>query len=104
MFYDHWNRKKVVEFLEKEVFPQVEFNQWLNVPGELADIIKMVREYRMTSNYPKEMNADVKNGFLFINGDPVGRIALRKGAGRSANYSDKAYYYEGRILARQEAE
>ena len=38
-------------------------------------------------------------GFLFINNDPVGRIAPKL---PKVAYSEEAAYWEGRILSRQE--
>lgn len=104
MFNAKWDRRKVVAFINEEILPQVSFDQWLHVPGEVRDIIHLVERYRKDHGYPQELKAVVKNGLLFLNGDPVERIALMEGFGRRNTYTDAAYHYEGRILARGESD
>ena len=104
MYHKRWDRKKIFDFVAKEILPQVEYDQWLHVPGEFKDIARLVEQYRRNHNYPQELNAEVRNGLLFLNGDPVERIALMKNFGRRNTYTDAAYHYEGRILARGESD
>ena len=90
------NRKQVIEFCRREIYPQVKI--WIGIGGELTNVVELVSSWRRTHAYPQEMRADVRDGFLFINGDPVGRIAPKT---PRVKYSAKAAYWEGRILERQ---
>ena len=96
-----WNRKKIIDFCNKEIFPQVHRSAWTHIGNELMDVVKMVSDFRHTNGYPSDMSARVDDGFLFINSIPVGRIARK--LNHQVHVTDKGAYYEGRILARQEA-
>lgn len=96
-----WNRKKVIEFCNTEIFPKVDHRAWSYVGGELQDVVKMVIKFRREHGYPEIMIAEVDDGFLTINGTAVGRIARKlRNQQRWINGAD---YWEGRILARQES-
>lgn len=66
-----------------------------------VEIAKVVSEWRRNHGYPKEMTATVVDGFLFINGIAAGRIAPKP---LNPAFSEGAYYWEGRILERQESD
>ena len=96
-----WNRKKTVEFLNKEVLPQlVQGNNFES--SDISKMVGMVEKFRRDHN-PTEMKPKVENGFLSINGIKVGRIAqaIPKGS-YGGGYSPGMARAEGRILARQE--
>lgn len=95
-----WNRKRTIDFCNEEIFPQVHFSQWIGLKGELMDVVKIVEQYRRTHGFVENLKAKVVDGFLYLNNDPVGRIAMKKQIAAN-NYNDGAYYWEGRILARQ---
>ena len=95
-----WNRKKIIEFCNTEIFPKVNHRAWSYLNGELHDVVKMVIKFRRENGYPEEMKAEVNDGFLFINSDPVGRIAAKMP--KAYSYNECTNYWEGRILARQE--
>lgn len=88
------NRKMIVDFCNREIFPQVRTFQ----KGDLLETVKLVTDWRRKNGWPKEMTAKVDDGFLFINGSKVGRIAPKE---PKAAFSAAAYYWEGRILERQ---
>ena len=92
------NRKQIIEFCNQNIFNQVnnQVSQFMNC----AEVVKMVSKWRIGKLASVQMVAKVDDGFLFINGDPVGRIAPKM---PRASYSASAEYWEGRILARQEA-
>ena len=92
------NRKQIIEFCNQNIFNQVniQVSQFMNC----AEVVKMVSKWRIGKLANMEMIAKVDDGFLFINGDPVGRIAPKM---PRVSYSASAEYWEGRILARQEA-
>lgn len=96
-----WNRKRTIEFLNKEVLPQLK-------PGEnfehadIPNMISMVEKFRRENN-ATELHPKVENGFLSINGIKVGRIASTAPKGNyGGGYSPGTARAEGRILARQE--
>ena len=96
-----WNRKRTIEFLNKEVLPQLK-------PGEnfehsdIPNMISMVEKFRRENN-ATELHPKVENGFLSINGIKVGRIASTAPKGNyGGGHSTGMARAEGRILARQE--
>lgn len=98
-----WNRKRTIEFLNKEVLPQLK-------PGEnfehsdIPNMISMVEKFRRDNN-ATELHPKVENGFLSINGIKVGRIASAAPKGNyGGGYSPGMARAEGRILARQESD
>lgn len=95
-----WNRKKIIEFCNTEIFPKVNHRAWSYLNGELQDVVKMVIKFRRENGYPESMKAEVNDGFLNINGSPVGRIARK--LNNAQRWIDGAEYWEGRILALQE--
>ena len=90
-------RKQIIEFCNKEVFPEVQhpMAQFM----DMIEVIGMVTNWRRANGYPKTMHATVEDGFLWINENQVGRIAPKA---PKLPYSETAAYWEGRILARQE--
>ena len=101
------NRKYFIDVLNNQILPQINprYN-WPDImPGR--DIIKILSAYRSqqiqdgTARAGDTLTAKVIDGFLYLNGEPVGRIAPKDP--RPA-YDEGAAYWEGRILARQEKE
>lgn len=93
-----WNRKKIIDFCNEQIFPNVK--TWKGFKGEMMEVVQLVSKFRRENNFPENMKAKVNDGFLYINDLAVGRIAPK--APRAA-WSAGADYWEGRILARQEA-
>lgn len=91
------NRKEKIAFCNEYIFPQVRWDL-LDKQG-MIEALKLVSNWRVDKPSNIEMKPEVKDGFLFMNGDPLGRIAPK--APRAA-ISENACYMEGRILARQE--
>ncbi len=94
-----WNRKKIIDFCIEQIFPNVK--TWTGFKGEMMEIVKMVSDFRRKNNFPENMTAKVNDGFLYINNISVGRIAPKMP--RAYAYSARADYWEGRVLAQQEA-
>ena len=90
------NRKELIKFVNEKVSPQV----GLNFSFSPAETLKLIERWRIGKPANIPMVPDVMDGFLFINSLPVGRIAARK---PRVAVSEGALYWEGRILARQEA-
>lgn len=88
------NRKDIIAFCNDQIFPQVKCGKFA---VNLIDVVKMVEQFRRNHHFPKSMTSKINNGFLYINDIPVGRIALRE---PKVFVSDKAAYYEGKILRR----
>ena len=105
MYCEAWNRKRIIEFCNTEIFPQVDFEQWSHYNGELMEVVKMVSDFRLKNEEirknPHTMIAKVNNGFLYINNLPVGRIAMMK---QKVMYNEKANYYESLILSKNEVD
>ena len=99
------NRKETINFCNENIFPQVDIMDWTGYNGELFNVVRMVEKWRIGKNINTEMTAKVLNGFLFINNEKVGRIALPHGT-RTTRYKYNNYTactdYEGMILARAE--
>lgn len=99
------DRKYMIEVLNSQILPQVNSRWSWSDMTPARDIIKMIQGYRRqqidtgTARRGDTLTATVCDGFLYINGDPVGRIAPKDP--RPA-FNEMAYYWEGRILARQE--
>lgn len=90
------NRKDIINFCCDQIFPQVKGEPMFYL--DCKETIKLVTNWRRKNNYPQTMKAIVNDGFLFINNIPVGRIAPKT----PTIFDEGAYYWEGRILARQE--
>lgn len=92
------DRRKIFEFINKEIYPQIDALMYGAMkPIEVA---KLISEWRREHGWPQEMDATVDDGFLFINSIPVGRIEPKY---PRPGFSERAYYWEGRILERQES-
>ena len=91
------NRKELIAFANANVFPQVE-NNMLDIDG-MKEAIRLISKWRIGKSVNVKMNAKVNDGFLFMNGEPLGRIAVKV---PKLTFNEYEYYMEGRILARQE--
>lgn len=91
------NRKELIAFANANVFPQVE-NNMLDIDG-MKEAIKLISKWRIGKPVNIKMSAKVNDGFLFMNGEPLGRIAAKV---PKLTFNEYEYYMEGRILARQE--
>lgn len=96
-----YNRKKVIDFVRAEIFPKVDIRQDMDCKETIKTVIEWRRNAIKTGLITgrEEMTATVDDGFLFICGHPVGRIASKM---PTANFDEMSYYVEGRILARTE--
>lgn len=93
------DRKALIDFCNNEVFTKVNFPEAFYM--NCKEVIKMVQAWRRENSFPAVMIPTVSNNYLYINNKPVGRIAPAKSR---PCFDEMAYYYEGRILARQERE
>ena len=93
------DRKELIDFCNNEVFTKVSFPESLDM--KCKEVLKLVQKWRRENSFPTVMIPTVSNNYLYINEKPVGRIAP---APAKARFSERADYYEGRILARQERE
>jgi len=91
-------RKAIINFINSEILLQVGVDVALAEPSE---IVKMVSAWRVGKQADIEMVPVVDDGALYINGEPVGRIASKT---PRVHVSDMACHMEGRILARQESD
>ncbi|MCR5453177.1 MAG: hypothetical protein K6F00_11175 [Lachnospiraceae bacterium] len=93
------NRRMIIDFCNKNIFPQVTGKAIFYM--DCKEVVKTVIDWRKANGYPKEMIARVDDGFLHINNIPVIRIAPKE---PHCAFSEEAYYWEDRILARQETD
>ena len=95
------NRKGIIEFCNEMIFPQCESGM-LDIPG-MQDAVRLVTSWRKEHGWPKkeDMHPAVKNGFLYMNGDSLGRIAMAPGGGC---FSEEGYFWEGKCLAAGETD
>ena len=92
------NRKEKMEFIQNEIMPQItDVKKMIEV--DLFRVCKLISRWRIGKPQDVIMQAKVIDGSLFINGEYCGRIHSKE---NGAIYSDKAYYWEGRILEKQE--
>ena len=96
-----YNRRKVIDFCREKIFPYVDIRQDMDVIETIKTVIAWRRNAIKSGLIcmTEEMTATVDDGFLFICGHPVGRIASKM---PTANFDETSYYVEGRILARTE--
>ena len=92
------NRKEKIQFVNKNVLPQID---WRYTDKDTPwKAVRLIERYRVGKPANIEMVARVDDGFLFINDEPLGRIAMKA---PKLNLSNESLYWEGRILARQES-
>lgn len=92
------NRKEMIRFVNENVLPQID---WRYTDKDTPwKAIRLIERYRIGKPMNIEMVARVDDGFLFINDEPLGRIAMKV---PKLNLSNESLYWEGRILARQES-
>lgn len=88
-------KKDIENFCNREVFDKIEFSRCLDV----YDIYTSVKYWFMQQPEHVKVYAKIINGALFINDSFVCRVALLPS---KPGFSEEAYYWEGRILSRQE--
>ena len=92
------NRKEKIQFVNENILPQIDWRYTdKDTPWKAVGLIE---RYRIGKPMNIEMVARVDDGFLFINDEPLGRIAMKA---PKLNLSNESLYWEGRILARQES-
>jgi hypothetical protein len=92
------NRKEMIQFVNENVLPQID---WRYTDKDTPwKAIRLIERYRIGKPMNMKMVAKVDDGFLFINDEPLGRIAMKA---PKLNLSNESLYWEGRILARQES-
>jgi hypothetical protein len=92
------NRKEMIQYVNENVLPQIDCRYTdKDTPW---NAIRLIEKYRIDKPMNIEMVARVDDGFLFINDEPLGRIAMKA---PKLNLSNESLYWEGRILARQES-
>lgn len=89
------DRRQKLDFINAEILPQVNISHKVDI----REILTLIDRWRIGKSGSIKMTARVDDGFLFINNDPVGRIAPKL---PKVAYSEEAAYFEGRILSRQE--
>lgn len=83
------NRKKFLNMILAQIDISVAISP-------INEIVKLVEEFRRKKHlFLSQCTPIVEDGFLFINGETVGRIAAKL---PKAAFSEEAYYYEGKCI------
>lgn len=95
------NRIQMIDFINEKILPQCKDNDYWFYYGRqmVYDTIKLISKWRIGKNINIEMNPQVIDGDLYMNGDFLGRIEPKA---PKAAFDEKSYYIEGKILERQE--
>lgn len=94
------NRKEMIAFCVS-VLEQVRWEAvgYYFTAYDVNVCIRLVESYRRGKNVNMKMVADVVDGFLFINHEPVGRIAPKI---PKVRFGEREYWLEEQILRREE--
>ena len=99
------NRKDIIAVVNDQILPQINSCwNWRDI-APAKELVKIVQNYRRdcikagTAKKDDTIKATVKNGFLYLDDKPIKRIAPKDPA---PVFDEVAYYWEGKILARQE--
>ena len=84
------NRKEIIAFCNQYIFPKVIQSENMTA-ADMKDTVKAIGRYRIGKPINMQMQAEVINNFLYINNEPVTRIAP---APPKVAYSEEANYYE----------
>lgn len=94
------DKKQRLMFVAEQIMPQVGNYALDPMTFSVREVEKLVARWRIGKPVDVVMVPRVENGFLFINGEPVGRIAP-KWTHYTERAAERADFWEGRILARQ---
>ncbi len=89
------------ETVNKHILPQItleEYGQAGFFSVKPLEVLRMVKEYLSKTNQEDIPKTMVEKGFLYLNGEPIGRITTLP-----LKTIEEDHGYEERILARQEA-
>jgi pheromone shutdown protein TraB len=91
----------MIDFINEKILPECHDNDYWFSYGRymMNDIIKLISKWRIGKSINIEMNPQVINGVLYMNGEHLGRIEPK--AAKTV-FDERSYYIEGKILARQE--
>lgn len=95
------NRKQMITFINDKVLPGAEIDDtdWFYNGREIfKNILKAIEKWRIGKNINIDMNAEIKDGVLYINGESVKRVAAKL---PRQKFDKQAYFWEGQILKRQ---
>ena len=85
------DRREKIAFMNAEICPQVDFR----VQIDFKECIRLIERWRIGKPIDIKMNPFVDDGFLFMNGEPLGRIAAKM---PKMVCSEWGYYLEGRCI------
>lgn len=89
------DRKEKIEFINTNILPQIDFMNPCTAKDIVAESIKLIERWRIGKPIDIEMNAMVDDGVLYINYEPLGRIAAKT---PKIEVSEWGYYLEGRCI------
>lgn len=96
------NRREKITFINEKILPTAEIEDWywLAYGKEVVrNCIKAITKWRMGKDPNIEMNGAIIDGVLYLNGEPVKRVAPKL---PRVKFSEEEYVLEGKILARSE--
>ena len=89
------NRKEKIDYINKNILPQIDFMNPCTAKDIVDDAIRLIEKWRIGKPVNVEMHAIVDDGFLYMNGKPLGRIAAKM---PKLVCSEYGYYLEGRCI------
>jgi hypothetical protein len=96
------NRKEMYKWTQNVVATaEITDDYWRLAGKEMFwDILRTASKWRVGKHVNVAMNGAVLDGVLYINGEVIKRVAPKMP--RRYSYSEEAYYWEGKILEKQE--
>ena len=67
------DRREKIRFMNAEICPKVDFR----VQIDFKECIRLIERWRIGKPIDVKMNPFVDDGFLYMNGEPLGRIAAK---------------------------
>lgn len=89
------DRREKIRFIRENIFPQIDFRNPTHLKDIMADSVRLIERWRIGKPIDIKMTAMVDDGFLYMNGEPLGRIAAKM---PKIEVSEWGYYLEGRCI------
>lgn len=89
------DRREKIRFIRENILPQIDFMNPVPAKDIVVESVKLIERWRIGKPIDIKMNAMVDNGVLYMNGEPLGRIAAKM---PTLPFSEWGYYLEGRCI------
>lgn len=95
------NRRETLRFIREKILPgaEISITDWHTYGHNIMnDIIIGIGKWRVGKPVDIQMNARIIDGVLYINDEPVRRVASKMQKGVMIAESARCNYYEGRCI------